>query len=78
MLDVPPRGQLAHVDDRLAGSGERREHALGLGSEGAAGLGEDDAAAGPREERDAELPIRECAPAPRATAAPGRETGRRG
>ena len=48
-------GQLAHLGDCLAGARERREHPLGLGTEGTAGLGEDDAAADAREQLDAEL-----------------------
>ena len=54
MLSVPPR-QLAHLGHRLARPGQRCEHALGLGTEGAAGLGEDDAAADADEELDPEL-----------------------
>ena len=48
-------GQLAHVGDGLARTRQRREHALGLGAEGPAGLREHDAAADAGEQLDAEL-----------------------
>ena len=48
-------GQLAHFGDGFARARQRRQHPLGLGTEGTAGFGEDDAAADAREQRDAEL-----------------------
>ena len=50
-----PSSQLADAAHRVPRPVDPREHPLGLGSEGAAGLGEGDAAADPREEVDAEL-----------------------
>ena len=54
MLSVPPASSRTSVD-RLARPGERCEHALGLGTERAAGLGEDDPAADADEQLDSEL-----------------------
>ena len=48
-------GELAHLRDRFARVRQRRQHPLGLGPEGTARFGEDDAAADAREQRDAEL-----------------------
>ena len=49
--------QVAHLGDRVARPIDVGEHALGLGTEAAAGLGEDEPAAGAGEERDAELAL---------------------
>ncbi len=54
MLRVPPASSRTSATASRAPD-ERREHPLGLGTEGTAGLGEDDAAADAREQRDAEL-----------------------
>ena len=60
--------EVAHLGDGVAGPLDVGEHALGLGPEAAARLGQHEAAAGAGEEGDPELAPRAGAPAPRSTA----------